>query len=64
MTTTDDANEQFPVDTPATTPLPVEPHRDVIEPYSIFDKRQRGLIVLLVSTAATCEYYALLCESY
>lgn len=25
------------------------------EPYSIFDKRQKALIVLIVSTAATCE---------
>lgn len=26
------------------------------EPYSIFDKRQKALILFLVSTAATCEY--------
>lgn len=30
------------------------------EPYSVFDNRQKALIVLLVSTAATCEY---LCRS-
>jgi hypothetical protein len=28
------------------------------EPYSIFDKRQKALIVVIVSTAATCKYFA------
>lgn len=26
------------------------------EPYSIFDRRQKAVIVLIVSTAATCKY--------
>ena len=29
-----------------------------VEPYSIFDKRQKAFIVAIVSTAATCEYYS------
>jgi hypothetical protein len=27
------------------------------EPYSIFDKRQKALIVAIASIAATCEYF-------
>ena len=29
--------------------------KPIEEPYSIFDRRQKALIVLVVSTAATCE---------
>lgn len=33
---------------PPTLDFPIE------EPYSIFDKRQKALIVVIISTAATC----------
>lgn len=56
-------DEQQPQEAPALVPntqrrpsLPgplVAPSSE--EPYSIFDKRQKALIVLIVSTAATCE---------
>ena len=41
-------------DTPTTAP---PPHQQVPaeQPYSIFDKRQKALIVFIVSVAATCE---------
>lgn len=53
MTTLDQTFET--VDQPPNTappPPPVVPE----EPYSIFDKRQKSLIILIVSTAATCEF--------
>jgi hypothetical protein len=50
--TAEDDNIQTPVDAPTATP-PSSAATD--EPYSIFDKRQKGLIILIVSTAATCE---------
>jgi hypothetical protein len=37
--------------TPTTTPTVATPD----PPYSIFDKRQKWLIIIIVSTAATCE---------
>lgn len=42
---------------PETPPTPEAPPSatDATEPYSIFDGRQRALIVVIVSTAATCK---------
>lgn len=40
----------------AVTSSPAETNNNIDdEPYSIFDNRQRALIVFLVSVAATCE---------
>ena len=50
---TEDDNGQTPFDTPAAPPLP---SASVDVPYSIFDKRQKVMIVFIVSTAATCKY--------
>lgn len=38
--------------------IPVTPAPPPVleEPYSIFDKRQKALIITIVSTAATCTY--------
>lgn len=50
MTISPHPNRGTPVHTAVlTAPQPVE------EAYSIFDKRQKALIVLVVSTAATCK---------
>lgn len=51
MATEDHSAEPQPFSNPSSPPQYV-PEED---PYSIFDKRQKGLIVLIVSTAATCE---------
>jgi hypothetical protein len=48
----DNFDPERPPPTPETPPPATEP----TEPYSIFDSRQRALIVVIVSTAATCEY--------
>lgn len=55
MMNTEDASE--PISTRASTAIPSPPQLASVtnEPYSIFDRRQKGLIVLIVSTAATCE---------
>jgi len=42
-------HEEAPAIVPGTPPV------SSTEPYSIFDKRQKALIVLIVSTAATCK---------
>ncbi|KAI1372492.1 MFS general substrate transporter [Hypoxylon crocopeplum] len=42
--------------TPAATPLTSSPALE--EPYSIFDKRQKALVILIVSTAATFSGFA------
>lgn len=43
-----------PTEPETTNSPPTEPALQ--SPHSIFDKRQKSLIVLIVSTAATCEY--------
>lgn len=55
MMDTEDAIE--PISTRVSTEIPSPPQLASVtnEPYSIFDRRQKGLIVLIVSTAATCE---------
>ncbi|KAK9366554.1 putative mfs multidrug [Lipomyces kononenkoae] len=53
--TAEDNNEQILVDAPSAEP-PKSATAD--EPYSIFDARQKGLIVLVVSTAATFSGFA------
>lgn len=47
-----DVGEQTPGGPPAPAMLPLQPAE---EPYSIFDKRQRACVVLIVSIAATCK---------
>ena len=44
----------LPEEAPAVVLAPPQPTSE--EPYSIFDKRQKALIILIISTAATCEY--------
>lgn len=61
MMTTKDASESTSTRASGAPPLPLQSASTTNEPYSIFDKRQKGLIVLIVSTAATCEsLYSLL----
>ncbi|KAJ8117645.1 hypothetical protein OPT61_g1189 [Boeremia exigua] len=57
MTTSDDSNNKEPIQAAAAQTLPPQPQLDE-EPYSIFDKRQKALIVLVVSTAATFSGFA------
>lgn len=59
----EDTQEQLEV--AALTPTcslspPRQPTPRPEEPYSIFDKRQKAFIVVIVSTAATCECYSIL----
>lgn len=39
---------------PRATPDSSKP--TAVEPYSIFDRRQKGLVVAIASIAATCEF--------
>lgn len=54
--TTPDENRPAPKNNTSCPEQMPPPHPPAKEPYSVFDKRQRGLIVLIVSVAATCEY--------
>lgn len=44
---------------PITPPPDPPPPVIVDEPYTIFDKHQKALIVVITSVAATCEWFGL-----
>jgi hypothetical protein len=51
----DNATESISAHASVASPSPPQPASTTNEPYSIFNKRQKGLIILIISTAATCE---------